>query len=356
MITLSSGKHASEKGIEMRLLKWLGLLLLPLVVSCAAPPSAPVVSASATALAPTDQPFRHGVNVLGYDPYWTNSGERRFEWRHFAEIRRAGFDFVRVNLQAFKHMDAENRLDPAWLTKLDDVVAEAQKAGLGVILDEHDFNPCSEDLALCRAKLPAFWRQVAPRFANAPRNVAFELLNEPYGKLDAATWNAFMPELLAIVRETNPTRIVVVGPTSWNSLRELPTLRLPDDPNLLVTFHYYEPFHFTHQGATWAGEEVKALRGITWGSDADRAAVAADFDKVAAWSAANRRPVLLGEFGAYDKSGTPLDLRVAYTSGVRTEAEKRGFGWAYWQFEGDFVVWDMANQRWVEPIRSALIP
>jgi endoglucanase len=95
---------------------------------------------------------------------------------------------------------------------------------------------------------------------------------------------------------------------------------------------------------------------VTWGSEADRTALRADFDKVGAWSDANHRPILLGEFGAYDKSGTPLDLRTAYVGAARSEAERRGFGWAYWQFEGDFVVWDMTNQRWVEPMRRALIP
>jgi endoglucanase len=339
----------------MRFLKSAFALVLTVLASCTPVPLALSPASDAVSLQASDRPFRRGVNVLGYDPYWTNSGERRFEWRHFAEIRRAGFDFVRVNLQAFSHMDSANRLDPAWLAKLDDVVREAQRAGLGVILDEHDFDVCSNDLAMCRAKLSAFWTQVAPRFANAPRNVAFELLNEPHAKLDAPTWNAMIPELLAVVRQSNPTRIVVVGPTSWNSFKELPTLQLPADPNLLVTFHYYEPFHFTHQGASWAGD-VKDLHGIIWGSETDRAAVRADFDKVAAWSAANNRPILLGEFGAYDKSGTPLDLRVAYMSTVRGEAERHGFGWAYWQFEGDFVVWDMAKQRWVEPIRKALIP
>lgn len=339
----------------MRFLKCAFALVLTVLASCTPVPLALSPASDAVSLQASDRPFRRGVNVLGYDPYWTNSGERRFEWRHFAEIRRAGFDFVRVNLQAFSHMDSANRLDPAWLAKLDDVVREAQRAGLGVILDEHDFDVCSNDLAMCRAKLSAFWTQVAPRFANAPRNVAFELLNEPHAKLDAPTWNAMIPELLAVVRQSNPTRIVVVGPTSWNSFKELPTLQLPADPNLLVTFHYYEPFHFTHQGASWAGD-VKDLHGIIWGSETDRAAVRADFDKVAAWSAANNRPILLGEFGAYDKSGTPLDLRVAYMSTVRGEAERHGFGWAYWQFEGDFVVWDMAKQRWVEPIRKALIP
>ncbi len=326
-----------------------------LTILCAAPVAAQTAAPSPV-LTSANQPFKRGVNVLGYDPYWTGKGERRFEWRHFAEIKKGGFDFVRVVLQAFSHMDAQNRLDPAWLAKLDDVVREAQAAGLGVIIDEHDFNICSEDVALCREKLSAFWRQVAPRYASAPRNVAFELLNEPHGKLDAATWNGFMPELLGIVRQSNPTRIVVVGPTSWNSSKELPNLKLPDDPNLLVTFHYYDPFPFTHQGATWAGEEVKKLSGITWGSDKDRAALAADFDAVAAWSAANKRPILLGEFGAYDKTGTPMAYRSAYTAAAREAAEKRGFGWAYWQFEGDFIAWDMKNQRWVEPIRKALIP
>jgi endoglucanase len=252
-------------------------------------------------------------------------------------------------------MDAQNRLDPKWLAKLDDVVREAQKAGLEIIIDEHDFDPCSEDLTVCRAKLPAFWRQVAPRFAKASRGVAFELLNEPHAKLDAANWNSLFAELLGIVRQTNPTRIVVVGPTSWNSFKELPSLKLPADPNLLVTYHYYQPFHFTHQGASWAGD-VKNLHGITWGSPEDRAAIKADFDEVAAWSKTNDRPVLLGEFGAYDKSGTPLAMRVDWTSTIRGEAERHGFGWSYWQFDGDFIVWDMQRQQWVEPIRKALLP
>src|SRR5438105_11065715 len=104
------------------------------------------VAAAALALAATaaqaqpastmfESPFHRGINVLGYDPYWTKISDRRFQWRHFAEIRAAGFDFVRVNLQAFSHMDDQNRLDSVWLAKLDDVVREAQKAGLGVILD-----------------------------------------------------------------------------------------------------------------------------------------------------------------------------------------------------------------------------
>jgi endoglucanase len=322
--------------------------------SFVAPPA--LAAPAEPTLTQANEPFHRGVNVLGYDPYWTDASKRRFQWRHFDEIHKAGFDFVRLVLQAFAHMDKQNRLDPAWLAKLDDVVRHAQQAGLGVVIDEHDFDKCSTDLETCRTRLTAFWQQVAPRFAKAPRNVAFEILNEPHDQLNGEPWNQLFASELAVVRQSNPTRIVVVGPTHWNSLNDLPLFKLPADPNLLVTFHYYEPFHFTHQGATWAGEEVKKLHGITWGSEHDRATLRGDFDKVAAWAEANHRPILLGEFGAFDKSGTPLDLRVAYIHGVRSEAERHGFGWAYWQFDGDFIVWDMAKQQWVEPIRKALIP
>lgn len=303
-----------------------------------------------------ESPFHRGVNVLGYDPYWTDPSKARFHWRHFAEIRRAGFDFVRLNLQAFRFMDAQNRLDPQWLGRLDAAVREATKHGLGILIDEHDFNACSDNVELCRTKLSAFWEQVAPRFANAPRSVAFELLNEPHDKLNGDVWNQLLAQELAIVRRTNPTRIVVVGPTHWNQIADLPLLKLPPDPNLLVTIHYYEPFHFTHQGASWAGPEVQKLHGITWGSAADKAAISADFDKARAWALATHRPMLLGEFGAYDKSGTPIQYRAAYAYTVAREAERHHFGWAWWQFDSDFVLWDMQKNGWNEPILKALIP
>jgi endoglucanase len=315
-------------------------LLLPL--------SAPAKAAPAPQL-------HRGVNILGYDPIWRDPAKARFQKRHFAEIRRGGFDFVRVNLQAFRHMDAQNRLSSAFLARLDWVVREASAAGLSVILDEHDFNPCSEDPAMCRVKLGAFWSQVAPRYRRAPRTVLFELLNEPHAKLDAAGWNALLEEMLAIVRRTNPTRTVVIGPTRWNSLSELPTLELPErDRNILVTFHYYEPFRFTHQGASWT--DMKTLSGVVWGGAEDEARLQKDFDTVAAWSARTGRPVLLGEFGAYDRSGTPMELRAAYTAAVARAAEARRMAWAYWQFDSDFILWDMKANGWVAPIRNALVP
>lgn len=293
-----------------------------------------------------------GVNIIGYDPIWTGRGEPRFEMRHFEIIKDGGFQTVRVNLHAFEHMDSQNRLDADWLATLDRVVAGALAQGLTVILDEHDFNACAEDVVACRPKLLAFWSQIAERYRDAPNTVVFELLNEPNRALDPL-WNDLHPELLAVVRQSNPTRNVIIGPIFWNNVNYLDQLVLPeDDRHLIVTVHYYLPFAFTHQGAPWTPENPET--GIAWGSPADRAALAADFDKVEAWSQRYDRPILLGEFGVYDKA--ELQYRVAWTDAVSRAAEARGWAWTYWQFDSDFVVYDVDGDRWNTPIYQALIP
>lgn len=297
--------------------------------------------------------LKRGVNIVGYDPIWSEPSKARFQARHMQAIREGGFDHVRTNLHAFAHMDAEYRLSPQWLKQLDELVDAGLKAGLQVILDEHNFNECAKETEACRAQLKAFWRQIATRFRGAPAGVVFEILNEPNGAADAV-WNDMLAENLAIIRESNPTRRVIVGPKFWNSLDQLDSLRLPEaDRQLIVTFHYYTPMEFTHQGASWT-PQFKDLSGVTWGSAADQARLQKDFDKVKAWAERTKRPILLGEFGALESAG--MAQRVAWTAAVARAAEARGFGWSYWQFDSDFVLWDMKADGWVTPILGALVP
>jgi len=311
--------------------------------------------ADAREISPHDQvkAMARGINVLGYDPLWKDPARARFQMRHFKTIKDGGFDAVRLNLQAFSHMDAGNRLDPAWLKTLDQVVEAALAQKLTVILDEHDFNACGEDPATCKPRLAAFWKQVGERYKDAPDGVVFELLNEPNKGLTDDLWNAWVTELLSVVRATNPTRNVVVGPAFWNNIGHLDQLKLPQgDRHLIATVHYYLPMEFTHQGAPWNPATPKT--GVTWGADAERARMKADFDGVQVWAKAHDRPMLLGEFGAYDKGD--MASRVAYTAAAAREAEARGWAWAYWQFDSDFIAYDIGKDAWVAPIHEALVP
>jgi endoglucanase len=304
-----------------------------------------------------NQRLGRGVNIIGYDPIWQDRARARFKESDFARIRDAGFTSVRINLQPFRHMDAADgyRLDPAWLDTLDWAVTHALAADLMVILDMHEFGAMGRNPEGHKDEWLAFWRQVAPRYTDSPDAVVFELLNEPFGKLTDEMWNQYLREGLAVVRQTNPTRTVIVGPGHWNGIGALANLDLPqDDRNLIVTVHYYAPMAFTHQGAPWA-EEFKDTTGVGWlGTDQERQKIETDFARANQWAEAHDRPILLGEFGAYDKAD--MDSRARYTAAVARTAERFGWSWAYWQFDSDFVVFDVEKDQWVEPLKRALVP
>lgn len=313
------------------------------------------VAHAAKPLTPAQQvaQMKRGVNIVGYDPMWEDPSKARFKPEHFKIIRRGGFDHVRINLYGLRHLREDGTMDPAWFATLDALVRAATARGLHVVLDEHDYEGCADDTARCRAQVLAFWAQVAEHYKDASNRVMFEILNEPNREMDAE-WNDLLVAALAVIRETNPTRNVVIGPAFWYNISHLPQLALPaDDRHIIATVHYYLPMQFTHQGASWM-PEYEPVSGVTWGTPEDLAALERDFDSVVAWSEANDRPILLGEFGAYDAG--PLDSRVAYTAAVARAAEARGWAWSYWQFDSNFVAYLIDEERWNEPIYRALVP
>jgi endoglucanase len=159
-----------------------------------------------------------------------------------------------------------------------------------------------------------------------------------------------------------------VGTGSWNAFGELPRLRLPDDDDrIIVTLHTYEPFNFTHQSAPWAGNEVSKLKGVVfpgppatpmtapegvgsvmrqWIESYNTEPTASNpcapgvflpnFDLAKAWSDYYGRPVHVGEFGAM-KVADPAS-RVNYYGAIRRELEKRGMGWAIWDWKAYFAL------------------
>jgi endoglucanase len=270
-------------------------------------------------------------------------------------IREAGFSHVRINLHPFRDArpDALHKLSGAWLGTLDWVVEQALAQRLRLVLDFHEFEVMARDPLGKRERFLALWAQIAERNRDRPDEVLFEILNEPHGQLTPDLWNQFLREALGVIRRTNPSRTVIIGPGQYNAIDHLDRLELPEeDRRIIVTIHYYKPMAFTHQGAPWTGQRNKL--GVSWGTKPDRQAVVRDFEKAQAWSRKEQRPLYLGEFGAYDKA--EMSARARYTDWVAWEAEQRDWSWAYWQFDSDFIAYDIPHRRWVQPIRDALIP
>ena len=276
-------------------------------------------------------------------------------------------------------------MKPEIFARADELVQAGLRQGLGVIINIHHFDDFTTDPKGQTARFLAIWRQIAVHYAKAPELLAFELLNEPK---DAATTDAINPifaEAIHRIRAVSPNRTIFVGPGKWNSVSELPQLLLPDDDqNLIVTVHNYDPFFFTHQGATWAGPDTKVTgirfpgppsrrlvpdphlnlsRGVLdWIERYNMEPVATNpssplafqvaIDQAREWSEYFGRPIHFGEFGCYTKADPAS--RAPLLSCLSQVRRTRGAGWAIWDWKAGFRYWDEKVHRPETGMREAL--
>lgn len=209
-------------------------------------------------------------------------GEIGLDAAYFVTIAEAGFTHVRLPVSWAGYADAEPPYlipdgdDPTidhpdysniW-ERVDWAIEQAAANELLIIINMHLYDEIHADPLAERDRYLAMWAQIGERYADAAEHVVFELLNEPHQTFDVEPelWNELAADALAIVRQTNPDRPVLIGPVGYNSVGRLDDLTLPDDPNLIATVHIYEPFSFTHQGATWS-DPVPPV-GVSWSPDA----------------------------------------------------------------------------------------
>jgi endoglucanase len=279
------------------------------------------------------------------------------EEEYFDLIAGAGFDSVRVPIRWSTHADevAPYTIDPVFFERIDWVVEQALSRDLLVVINIHHYEEIMQHPEEHQERLLALWSQIGEHYQDYPNDLVFEILNEPSGSMRAAEWNATLVDALAVIRETNPERNVVIGATSWNKINTLSQLELPeDDRHIIVTFHYYDPFEFTHQGAEWVVDS-DAWLGQTWtGEIMQKRGVEADLNRAAKWGEENYRPLYMGEFGAYSKAD--MQSRALWTAYVARQAEERGMSWAYWEFCSGFGVYDKEMGRWNDDLLEALVP
>ncbi|WP_053043528.1 glycoside hydrolase family 5 protein [Thermus filiformis] len=187
----------------------------------------------------------------------------------FDLVKQAGFTHIRLPVSWTYHALREPpyTIDPAFFARVDWALEQATRRGLRVVLNLHHYDELHQDPQRERARFLALWEQIASRYKDQPDLVYFEVLNEPHGVFNdqPELWNDLFAEALVVIRRTNPTRPVLVGPVEWNRLERLSDLRLPQDPRLIVTFHFYDPFAFTHQGAPWVSPTPPV--GTPWTGD-----------------------------------------------------------------------------------------
>jgi endoglucanase len=322
--------------------------------------------AAAQATAPGEWPDAFAMNRrIGRGINFGNALEApdEGEWgivlreEYFQLAKDAGFSAIRLPVRWNTHaLEAPPfTVFSSFFDRVDWAVDNALSRGMVLILDFHHFTDYMDCPACERERFLRLWEQIADHYQDYPPELVFELLNEPTNAVPSAVWDADLASALGIIRAGNPDRIVVVGPVGWNGLGGLDYLHLPEeDRGLIVTFHYYEPFPFTHQGADWmAGAD--AWLGTEWtGTAEEMRAVREDFMTAYEWGQTRNRPIFLGEFGSIERAD--ISSRARYTAFVAREAEALSFSWAYWEFCSGFGVYDPAAGAWRDPLLGALLP
>jgi len=268
--------------------------------------------------------------------------------QRFIDLLDGGtFPSVRLPVRWSNHAsaDAAAVIDPDFFSRVDSVVDRLLGKGVYVLLDMHhyrqldgdalDANERSVDPAVVEVRFLAMWRQIAARYKNRSDRLILEVYNEPHGNL-TDRWNDLMARAVGTIRREDPQRLIVVGPTSWNSASDLSKLVLPNDANLLLTVHNYEPFSFTHQGATWVTPPLPV--GQDCCTAGQLAQMASGLDVAKAYGTKVGYPVFVGEFGSF--SAADNTARVRYSRAMRDLIEARGMSWSYWELAAGFGIYD----------------
>lgn len=263
--------------------------------------------------------------------------------------------------------DAAATIDPVFMARVKGIVDKLIANGVTVSLDMHhyrqldgdalDAGETAVDSSVLHLRFLSMWRQIAKTFASYDKTkLVFELYNEPHGNLTASAWNTLASRALRVVRESdsnNQTRIVMLGPVSWNSPTALSSLQLPADANLIVTVHHYEPFNFTHQGANWVSG-VPAAGSVHCCDASQLTTIRSGLDLAQSAAQSMNYPVVVGEFGAY--SGASDADRVNYLTAMRDEMASRNLPWMYWELASGFGLYDPAAHAWRTNLTNVLFP
>jgi endoglucanase len=285
-----------------------------------------------------------------------------------ALIAKMGFDHCRLSIDAGPLVGWQYAgKETPFMTELDRVVKTMLDNHLSVIIDIHPSSEYKAQLFQGSSGVSNFaslWRALAAHFAATdPEHIFFEIMNEPEQN-DPYRWLGIQASIVDAIRQAAPKNTIIAAGAHWSGLQDLLVLEPLPDPNIIYTFHDYEPFPFTHQGATWTSPEVRPERGIPYPSSPesiaptldeeptlagqfflneygqdrwDAARIENSIEFAAKWSTLHHAPVYCGEFGVLRNYAPPSD-RAQWLHDMRVALENNHIGWAMWDYQGNFGV------------------
>lgn len=320
---------------------------------------------------------RRGINLSHWFSQAPNYSKTHLDTHTTAQdialIKSMGFDHVRFPIEpAPLFGDPPSVLNATYLQNVDTALDMILSTGLAVVVDIHPSDEFKIRMLRDDRNLEAFatfWRAFAAHLSKRdPDRLFLEVVNEPMVE-DGYRWHGIQGKLIAAIRASAPRHTIIASGHRWSGLSEMLFLEPYADTNIIYNFHYYEPFAFTHQGATWAGPHLPFYKNVPYpsspaavkslldtiedeparynllryGEDNWTAArIDRELSAAAAWATKHRVYLTCNEFGVFRRFAKPAD-RVAWLHDMRVALEKHNIGWTMWDYSGGFAVVDKVN-------------
>ena len=257
---------------------------------------------------------------------------------------------------------------------LDSFVEWTREYNMSLTIDYHEYdnsyNATSASNKRYQVMMAEVWKAVAAHYASNEReDIFYELLNEPdmsNGKVTAAQWTEAAQGIIDSIRTVDKKHTLLFGDVEWYSITKLAGRTPFTDDNIVYVIHSYEPFVFTHQGASWS--ETKDLKNIPFPYDktkwpeysselglssttpgwvksnvlnyyktGNKETMLNTIYTAKAWAVKNKVPVIINEFGAYNLRSTAQD-RLNYLTAMREICDTLQIPWTHWGYTGGFEV------------------
>jgi len=303
----------------------------------------------------------NGVSVSWLEQTWNKEilTENGLKTTDFALLKQLGFKSIRLPV-AFEYFENQQIPDEQIFSHIDNIVKQCNLYGFKLIIDYHggDFN--ENNFLLETKRIINLWVALTKRYRHVSADALFfELYNEP-PHMNPQIWKDAAYNIVTAIRKIDNNRTLIIGASNYNSIYELSRFVRLADENIIYTFHFYEPFLFTHQGAEWIGDQESTV-GVPFPYSAEKFPIInpkaknTDGEKnykeypidgneqsvqdklqiVKNWGNKYDVPILCGEYGVYNKYAD-IDSRCRYIKTVRQTLKKLNIPGILWDYNSNF--------------------
>ncbi len=280
-----------------------------------------------------------GVNTSNWlEAYWLIPYNafpevNRYNRSKIQALRDAGFVTFRMPV-TFERLGDPNppytlNTNHIAFSLVDSMIAWAAEMDFRLIIDNHHGLPLTNANYLSQIpRLQAVWTQLANRYGSLdPERYFFEAYNEPDNSITNANWRTVAQAIVQAIRQNETvTHSILVGANQWNNGAALLNFTPLSDSNIIYTFHYYDPYFFTHQGMSWTSPPYLPARTFPLSGELDE--LNNLFTAVKNWATYWQIPVNMGEFGVTTSADSIS--RCNWVQAVMNAVNLHGFSYFYW--------------------------